>query len=167
MATTEPPPSRDSVDDLIDEWAQVAPDLDLASVAVVARLGRVRTLISMRMDAVFAAHGITAADFAAMSILRRRGEVPMRSIADRLYLTPGTVTPRIRRLAEAGLVRVRPDPADARGRLVSLTAAGRQRFDEVVPEHLVGQREALRSLDAVQRDQLAGLLRVVLCDLES
>lgn len=167
MSITDPPPRRDSVDDLIDEWGQVAPELDLATVAVVARLGRVRTLISMRMDAVFESHGITAADFAAMSILRRRGEVPMRSIADRLYLTPGTVTPRIRRLAEAGLVRVRPDAADARVRLVSLTAAGRQRFDEVVPDHLDGQREALRVLDKAQCSQLAELLRVLLCDLES
>ncbi len=141
--------------------------MDLATVAIVARLGRIRTHIAMRMDEVFAAHGISAADFAAMSILRRRGEVPMRSVADGLYLTAGTVTPRIRRLVDHGLVRVSPDVHDARVRLVALTTLGERTFDAVVPAHLATQRQALESLTAAQRLELAGLLAILLTDLES
>ena len=161
------PAAHDSVAELIAEWAGVDPAMDLATVAIVARLGRIRTHIAMRMDEVFAAHGISAADFAAMSILRRRGEVPMRSVADGLYLTAGTVTPRIRRLVDHGLVRVSPDVHDARVRLVALTTLGERTFDAVVPAHLATQRQALESLTAAQRLELAGLLAILLTDLES
>lgn len=122
--------------------------------------------MAMRMDEVFAAHGLTAADFAAMSILRRRGEIPMHDLADGLYLTAGTVTPRVRRLVGRGLVSVRPALGDARIRLVSLTDRGRSTFEAAVPEHLEAQRRALRTLTPAQQSELADLLALLLADLE-
>lgn len=157
----------DSVEALLAEWAAVEPDLDLATVAVVARLGRVRTHIAVLMDRVFAAHGMTAADFAAMSILRRRGSVPMGSLADGLYLTAGTVTPRVRRLVERGWAVVAADPDDGRVHRVALTTQGESAFMAAVPQHLAVQDRALRSLTSSDRRGLAGLLAVVLADLES
>lgn len=161
------PAATDSVTALLAAWQQTDPSLDVATVAVVARMGRIRTHLELRMNQVFAEHGISAADFAALSILRRHGPVQMHALADGLYLTAGTVTPRVRRLVSAGLVAVTAQPEDARVRMVALTPAGRAKFDAVVPDHLTVQAEALRTLSPTQRTQLGDLLAVLLADLET
>src|SRR5690349_4606191 len=51
---------------------------------------------------------------------------PVRALRDRLDLDSGYLTRLLRRLTDAGLAEVRPDPADGRRRTVRLTAAGRR-----------------------------------------
>lgn len=159
--------ARDSVDNLLADWQRADPTMDTSATGVVVRMGRIRAHIETALAAVYDAHGITAADFAALSILSRSGEVPMSVLADGLYLTAGTVTPRARRLADAGLVRLRQAPGDARVRLVKLTPHGQRVFAEAAPAHLAVQHDALRALSQEQAAQLEDLLALMLGDLEN
>lgn len=173
MATGEPSDvpgtPTDSVDRLLDGWHRVRPELDFAPVGVVARLARVRAVVDHELEAVFAEHGLSGPSFAMLVTLARLGDpdgVSQRRLMEELRLTSGTVSVRIDRLVEAGLVERRPDPDDGRGALVRLTAAGRERFEAVTPVHLATERWLLSALSDAEQAELAGLLRRLLVSFE-
>ena len=160
---------RDSVDRLLDSWAAVRPDLDLSPVAVIARLARVRRIIDAELEATFAEYGLNGSDFEALVTLRRldqAGAISQRQLMRELGLTSGTVSVRVDRLSDQGLVTRAPDPADRRNTLVRLTTAGRALFDRVTPAHVRTERRLLAALDAEQREQLVTLLRLLLVSFE-
>lgn len=160
---------RDHVDQLIDGWAQERPDLDTAAIAVVYRLTRIAAVWNGEIDRLFAGHGITTTDFAVLANLRRAGHpyrLNQRQIMTALRLTSGTVSLRIEKMVERGLVSRTTDPADARATIVELTDAGAELFDRVAPEHLANEARLLAALPDEQRDGLAALLRTILVDIE-
>jgi DNA-binding MarR family transcriptional regulator len=74
---------------------------------------------------------------------------------------------RIDRLAEAGLVSRRPDPADKRGVLVALTSRGQAVADAALADLLASERKLLTGLDDTQRGELASLLRILLAPFDA
>jgi len=146
----------------------VRPDLDFAAVGIVARLARARTHIDGALEAVFEGHGLSAPGFAVLVTLARLGPagVPQRTLMDELGLTSGTISVRIDRLAEDGLVERRADPGDGRNSLIVLTERGRLVFERVVPAHLENERRLLVALADDERAVLAGLLRKLLVEYE-
>ncbi|MBV8086675.1 MAG: MarR family transcriptional regulator [Chloroflexi bacterium] len=60
-----------------------------------------------------------------LRILAEQPEASLRQLRQRLALHPATVGQAIDQLVERGLCTRRPDPADLRARLISITAAGR------------------------------------------
>ena len=160
---------RDSVDALLSSWAARRPELDFSPVGVVARLARIRGHVDAELDRVFAAHGLGAATFAVLVTLARVDDgdgVSQRRLMDELGLTSGTISVRMDRLVEEGLVERRTDPASRRGTLISLTAAGGELFERVVPAHLANERRLLAALTAAEQDRLAGLLRKLVVEFE-
>jgi DNA-binding MarR family transcriptional regulator len=160
---------QDSVDALLASWHERRPDLDFSSVAIVARLGRVRGRLDAELDRVFAEHGLTAPSFGVLVTLARvdlGGGVTQRRLMDELGLTSGTISVRMDRLVAEGLVDRRPDPASARNTLISLTERGRELFERVVPAHLANERRLLSGLGEHDRELLASLLRKLLVEFE-
>src|SRR3954469_22092451 len=160
---------RDSVDALLVSWQHRRPDIDFGPVAVIARLGRLRGHLDAELDRVYAAHGLTAPTFGVLVTLARvdeGGGVTQRRLMDELGLTSGTISVRMDRLVEEGLVEREPDPASRRATRIRLTAAGRALFEQVVPEHLATERRMLSGLSPGQLEELAGLLRRLLLELE-
>jgi len=84
-----------------------------------------------------------------------------------LMVSSGTMTHRLQGLEKRGLVERIPDPEDARSMLVRLSAAGLERVDLVVADHLANEDSLLTGLDAAQRQSLNDLLRLWLHHLES
>jgi DNA-binding MarR family transcriptional regulator len=160
----------DSVDRLVASWREKRPDLEMSSVEVVTRLGRVRDHINERLATVFANFGLTTPAFAALVTLARLDDggpgVSQRRLADELGLTPGTVSVRVDRLAEAGLVTRTPDPELRRNVLITLTDKGRELFERAVPAHLDNEARLLAALDGDEQRLLAGLLRKLLVEFE-
>jgi DNA-binding MarR family transcriptional regulator len=160
----------DSVDRLVASWREKRTDLEMSSVEVVTRLGRVRDHIDERLAAVFANFGLTTPAFAALVTLARLDDggpgVSQRRLADELGLTPGTVSVRVDRLAEEGLVTRTPDPELRRNVLITLTDKGRELFERAVPAHLDNEARLLAALDGDEQRLLAGLLRKLLVEFE-
>jgi DNA-binding MarR family transcriptional regulator len=160
---------RDSVDALLASWRTQRPDLDFSPVAVVARLARVRGHIDVELDRVFDAHGLGSANFAVLVTLARvdDGEgVTQRRLMSELGLTSGTISVRMDRLVEEGLVDRQPDPQSRRNTRISLTRRGRELFERVVPAHLANERRLLSALDDDEQDVLAALLGKLLVEFE-
>jgi DNA-binding MarR family transcriptional regulator len=159
----------DSVDALLASWAEQRPDLDMTPVAVVNRLALVRDFIDAQLAAVFGNFGLTAPSFAVLVTLARLGGesgVSQRRLADELRLTPGTVSVRIDRLVEEGLVTREPDPNARRNVLVALTPRGRDLFERVVPAHLANEARLVSALTDPEQKLLGDLLRKLLVEFE-
>lgn len=159
---------RDYVARLIGGWHAERPDLEVDPVAIVNRTVRLAAYFAAEIERVFQGSGITSADFAVLASLRRSGrpyQLTQRQLMDALRLTSGTVSVRIDRLAERGLVRRDPGP-DVRGVLVTLTDQGARAFDALAPEHLANEARLVAALDPRQQSALAGLLQTLLVEFE-
>jgi C-terminal processing protease CtpA/Prc len=85
---------------------------------------------------------------------------------DSLRQTSGTVSLRINQLSHRGLVQRKPDLADGRSVLVTLTDTGRDLFDAAAPAHLANEDQLLTALTPDQRRHLADLLRTLLIEFD-
>jgi DNA-binding MarR family transcriptional regulator len=161
---------RDSVDQLLLDWARERPDLDFTPVGVITRLERVRARMQAELATVFTRYGLTSADFTVIVTLRRGGEpysTPQARLMNALGLTSGTVSVRLDRLERNGIVTREPDPSNARGSIVHLTAKGVELFDRVAPAHLANEERLLSALSPEERQLLGDLLRRLLADFET
>ncbi|GGX10345.1 MarR family transcriptional regulator [Streptomyces malachitofuscus] len=166
-----PPEQRptDAVDAIIEQWAQVRPDLDTAGMEVFGRIYRLARAMGDRMEKAYARYGISRGEFDVLATLRRSGEpytLSPRQLSGTLMLTTGGMTGRLDKLERAGLLRRSPDPHDRRGLQVTLTEEGLRLIDEAVGAGLAEQTEALSALDEQRACQLAGLLRELLITTE-
>ncbi|UVS76497.1 MULTISPECIES: MarR family winged helix-turn-helix transcriptional regulator [Actinokineospora] len=161
---------RDQVDDILEQWRRERPDLDVAPMGLFGRLTRLAAVVSRELEANFARHGLTGADFDVLATLRRAG-APHTLTVGRLQATmmisSGATTHRIDRLERRGLVARDPDPQDRRGVRVRLTDEGRALVDEAVATHLALEHALVADIPPARRDALTDLLRELLVSLSA
>ena len=161
---------RDEVDDLVAAWQAERPDLDIGPLQVLSRVSRLARHLDRARRSAFAGHGLEPWEFDVLAALRREGppyELSPGALLRTTLVTSGTMTNRVNRLEEAGLVRRRPDPHDKRGVLVTLTAAGQTRVDAALASLLEAEQALLAGLPEDSRRALAGQLRVLLAPLDA
>jgi DNA-binding MarR family transcriptional regulator len=166
----QPGSLRDEVDELVARWRTERPDLDVEPLQVLSRVSRLARHLDRARTAAFASHGLQAWEFDVLSALRRQGppyQLSPGALLRATLVTSGTMTNRVDRRAEAGLVSRHPDPQDKRGVLVALTARGRAVVDAALEDLLRRERELLTGLDRAQRRELAALLRVLLAPFDA
>lgn len=160
---------RDEVDGLVEAWTSERPDLDAQPLHVLSRISRLARHLDRARRQIFAEHDLEPWEFDVLSELRRSGD-PYQLTPGRLLratlVTSGTMTNRIDRLATAGLVQRRPDPADRRGVLVQLTPRGRSRVDAALSDLIDYEKSLLGDMTQRQRTELATLLRSLLSPLD-
>lgn len=98
--------------------------------------------------------GLTYPQYLAMLVLWERGELPVKKLGEHLRLDSGTLSPLLKRLEAAGLVRRERDTRDERSVRVRLTEEGaalRERAEQV-PRRIVASTgfdlEEIRELRA-------------------
>lgn len=169
-ATDEAPwGEQDHVDRVRTQWRAVRPDLDTAPVAIVARIGRIAAYFDQATDMLMNEHGLARSSWDVLATLRRAGppyELSPTELYQALMRSSGAMTNRLHRLQRAGLIERRPDPGDGRGRLVRLTAQGRELVDQLAPIHLENENRLLASLTDEDRSALEKLLRRLARGLE-
>jgi DNA-binding MarR family transcriptional regulator len=166
MAQTD----RDEVDDLVAQWHQERPDLDVSPLQVLSRLSRLARHLDRARRAAFAAQGLEPWEFDVLSALRRQGppyQLSPGALLHATLVTSGTMTNRIDRLAADGLVSRHRDQQDKRGVLVTLTERGKRVADAALDGLLDRERRLLTGLDAAQQEELATLLRVLLAPFDA
>lgn len=157
-----PSPSRDGVDEILDQWRRERPDLDPSPIGVIGRISRLAREIELRLEAVYREHGLDPGWHDVLATLRRSGP-PFRlrptDFTTALMLTSSGTTKRLDRLERAGLVERTADPHDRRAVAISLTEQGRAVIDRVTEAHLANERDILKALPEADQQRLAALLR--------
>jgi len=161
---------RDEVDGLVEAWRRERPDLDLGPMEVLSRVSRLSHHLDRARRTAFSDHGVELWEFDVLAALRRAGrpyELSPGRLLKETLVTSGTMTNRVDRLEERGLVARRPDPNDRRGVLVRLTETGRTTVDGALDALLTREADLLAAIDGTERRQLAGLLRRLGAGFES
>jgi DNA-binding MarR family transcriptional regulator len=162
--------SEDSVDAIVGQWRSERPDLDPSSKEVTGRIVRLGSLFGQAYSEAFASLGLGDGDYGVLAALRRAG-APHRltptELARQRMMTSGGMTAAVDRLERRGLVARAPNPADRRGTLIGLTAAGRKVVDDAMELHAATEQRLVAGLGAREREQLAALLRKLLRSVEA
>lgn len=94
---------------------------------------RAARALARRFDDALRPLGLTNGQFSLMMSLNRPVPPSMGSVASLLAMDRTTLTAALKPLERRRLVAVRVDPADKRGRLMVLTAAGRSLLARATP----------------------------------
>ena len=107
--------------------------------------------------------GLTYPQYLVMLVLWDRDGVPVKEVGEKLFLDSGTLTPLLKRLEAAHLVKRSRDSEDERKVLIALTAQGRALREKAkaVPQEIlaasgcsIGELSGLRTSLVALRDQL-------------
>ena len=159
----------DEVDRIVASWSRERPDLDFAPLEVLSRVGRLARLLDRERRAAFDASGLEPWEFDVLSALRRAGEpyeLSPKALLAQTLVSSGTMTNRIDRLVERGLVERRTDPDDRRGIRVVMSDSGRERVDRAIRLLLDAESGMLAGLAASEQERLAALLRKLSLDFD-
>jgi DNA-binding MarR family transcriptional regulator len=111
--------------------------------------------------------GLTYPQYLVMLVLWERDDVPVKDIGERLFLDSGTLTPLLKRIEAAGLIRRTRSVDDERQVLIALTPQGQALREKAkaVPQGIlaasacsVGELVALKNDIVALRDKLNAAL---------
>jgi DNA-binding MarR family transcriptional regulator len=152
----------DEVDRIVSDWERERPDLDFAPLQVLSRVARLSKHLDRARRQAFARSELESSEFDVLSALRRAGapyRLSPKQLLQQTLVSSGTMTNRIDRLVERGLVSRQTDPNDGRGILVEMSPAGLTRVDAAITRLVDAETELLAGLPAAEQKRLAGLLR--------
>lgn len=151
----------DEVDRIVASWAREAPTVDTTPMRVFSRVSRLARHLDRARHDVFAARGLEVWEFDVLAALRRSGapyELSPGALIKETLSTSGTMTNRVDRLTDRGLVDRHRDPHDRRGVRVRLTEAGRDLADGALADLVDVEAGLLRGLDSDEIAATAHLL---------
>jgi DNA-binding MarR family transcriptional regulator len=138
----------------------------LTESAVRLRMAIVRTARRLRQEAAGAGGTeLSPTAAAALATVDRHGPLSPSELAEVERIKRPTATRTLRQLEEAGLVDRTPDPADGRGALVSVNAAGRERLRRLRGRknaYLARRMRDLPAEDVAALERAAGILERIL-----
>jgi DNA-binding MarR family transcriptional regulator len=145
------------------------PDLDAGAVEATLVLMRVASDVLEAYGSHLSQHGISQGRFLMMMTLDRnkRRELLPSELAEKIGVTRATVTGLLDGLEKDGFVQRRPHPEDRRAMMVSLTDAGREFIERVLPDHYRRIAALMGDLDGDERRELVRLLTKVAANTDA
>ncbi|MFI2651568.1 MarR family winged helix-turn-helix transcriptional regulator [Micromonospora fulviviridis] len=153
---------RDPVDQHVERWLPVVPDLDPDVEGAVVRMSLLTRHLRDVKDRVLAELDLQEKEYGTLHALAGRGgRAAPSEIAGDLRMAPASITARVDALVRRGFVRRIPSEVDRRRIDVALTDAGRAAWRRAM--RVVGDEEhrVLGALTPDERRVLSDLLRRV------
>jgi len=107
--------------------------LQVKDACLCLHVQRAARSLARLFDEAFRPVGITNGQFSMLMSLNRPGPARMREVAALLAMDRTTLTAALKTLERRGLISVAVDPDDRRGKLLTLTDAGRDTLARAVP----------------------------------
>jgi DNA-binding MarR family transcriptional regulator len=128
-------------------WAAARPDLDTTPMEVIGPLKRIQALYAAALEPLYEAAPLTSPELDVLVRLRH-SEEPLiaRGIAGQLRCSRAAVSKTLAKLEKRGFIERRPNPADRRAALVTITGSGAEAVDAMFPRQLAVEAELLAGL---------------------
>jgi len=103
--------------------------------------------------------GLTYPQYLVMLVLWERDDVPVRDIGEKLFLDSGTLTPLLKRLEAAHLVKRTRSSEDERQVLIALTSQGHALKEKAraVPQSILAASDCSVSELVAMKDEIVAL----------
>jgi DNA-binding MarR family transcriptional regulator len=111
---------------------------------------------------------LTQGEWAVVAALAKAGEARLTpsQLADLTSVAPSSMTHRLDKMAQRGLIQRRPDESNRTRTFISLTSEGWDLFSDAIRESNVVESDILRGLSTDERGALASLLERVIGQLD-
>ena len=129
------------------------------------RLRKATRRVSQIYDRHLEPAGLTITQYGLLAYLVATGETTIGALAEKLAMDPTTLTRNLRPLVRQGLVVHEPDRRDRRVRCVSLSAAGREAFENARPLWRAAQNQITAVIGDAETSALHAHLDQVLARL--
>jgi DNA-binding MarR family transcriptional regulator len=160
----------DHVSTILEQWRRQRPDLDVSPLGVFGRISRIDRHKSTALREVYRRHDCDAGDYDVLAALRRTGpphRLTPTELARTVLVNSATMTERLTRLEQRGLVlRTRSD-RDRRSVSVGLTEAGLALIEGAVTDLLAVESRLLDGLTETDKRALARLLAKLAVGLDA
>lgn len=160
----------DHVDTILRQWEKERPDLDVSPMAITGRIAGVSAFFRDEMQKTFNEFNLNHAAFDVLATLLRSGPPYSLSPGELLnsaMVTSGTMTNRIDRLAQEGLVTRTQSEEDKRSYLIGLTEKGHRLVSQTLEAHVKTLHRLIDGLSQQDQEQLISLLKKTLMDFDS
>ena len=107
--------------------------LQVKNACLCLHVQRAARSLARLFDEAFRPVGLTNGQFSMLMSLNRPVPARMREVAALLAMDRTTLTAALKTLERRGLLQVRTDPDDRRGKLLTLTDAGRETLVRAMP----------------------------------
>lgn len=170
-ATSQPSGrTTDTVDRELSVWLAELPGVNADIEAARMRLLRLGRQLERLLARIAEDFGMTVGDWETLSVLRRSAppyQLSPTALARAMSVTSGTMSVRLDRLFEAGLVEAVEGAVDGRSRPVRLTMAGHERWEAATRRRTELERQLIgRALTGRRTTELNSLLRRVMTSFE-
>jgi DNA-binding MarR family transcriptional regulator len=158
----------DHIDENLEGWARVRPDLDTSAWEVTLRIGRIASHVQFQ-ERLYEQFGLNRGGTLTLFALRRspNHKLSPTQLGETTMATSATVTARLDKLQEQGLITRRHDMKDRRGIIVQLTPKGREVADRLVEAVVERRTRQMEMLSPKEKVDLTLLLRKVLEHFEA
>lgn len=161
--------NNDHVDKALEQWASERPDLDTQSMAITGRILRIAAFFQEEMQKTFQQFGLNRASFDLMATLLRTGSPyclsPNELLASSM-VTSGTMTNRIDRLVDAGLVNRTQNNHDKRSFSIALTDKGYELINKAIEAHTQTLCRLTTAIPDEEHSMLVSLLKKITLHFE-
>ena len=155
---------------ILEQWRQQRPELDVSPVAVFGRISRIDRHKSTALREVYRRHDCDAGEYDVLAALRRTPpphRLTPTELSRTVLVNSPTMTERLTRLEQRGLVLRTRSERDRRSVHVGLTEAGRELIDSAVQDLLAIETRLLDGLTQADRRALAALLAKLAAELDA
>jgi len=144
------------------------PDADIRAISDFVNLLRAASDISDALDKLLAQHELLQGRWWVLVLLMREESLTSSpsDLADKAGVTKATMTGFIDGLEREGLVSRLMDTADRRKFLISLTPAGQQKLDAVMPDYYRKVQALMSTLSLPERDAMVASIKVLAAHLD-
>ena len=149
--------------------AYVAAGADESVQRVVTAVHRLARRLNQWYDRQLADLDISTGEWAVLSELARMGDgdaLTPSQLAAAVNVAPSSMTHRLDRMLERGLISREPDPGNRTRVLVRMSDAGWQLYASAIRESNVVEADLIAGLSGEQTEQLAELLERVIAGLD-
>lgn len=149
----------------MQQWMQERPDRDYRPMGILGRILLIAERLQKDVDGISKSYDIPTGGFDVLATLQRSG-LPYRMSPTQLYqelvLPSGSLTHRLDRLEQAGMIARHPDPDDRRAQIVEITQRGIEAINGAMNDHLENEEDLLHKLTPEEQEQAAMLLAKIL-----
>lgn len=137
--------------EILESYGRRFPQMDVPCVAAALEMLRSASVLLRRLEAYFAAHGLSQTRFLILILIDRDPNVTgltATELAAHLDVSKPVVSNTVQALLREGLLEATPHERDQRSRRFRLSPAGQARLDALLPgyydvlqEHMHGQAQ--------------------------
>jgi len=160
---------QDAIDVIASQWQYTGLNADYHALQIIARILRLNKALESHLAKLHGSYDLKQGEFDVLAALKRCGDEALTpsQLYQSMLLSSGAMTSRLDRLEKKQLILRQHCKQDRRSIKVKLTDKGLKVINEVYPAHFALLDELLDTLTDKDKQQLSGLLKTCLQQIDS